>query len=252
MPILKLNREWLTGKTQFVFGDGLQNDFFVILLAVFFYTFLGVKTMKNDILDKVVDDNEILLNDLQAYIDYMDNVIITQANKNNFDLNDIRPLNFIYLLSFIGDNIYKKNPSLLKSNTTTSRIVYCYDTDKIYMALEVFIRLCIKYNQYFTLTSFGFYSGIDNSEIYRLVSAGKCNIPEKILERSEDILTAMLTDKSLNPMKILPILNYRHRWSAGILENEMVTKQRVSVESMPRFEIGTGFIKPDNDTQDNA
>lgn len=193
--------------------------------------------------EKVIDDNSVLLNDINKYIEFIDHVILEQCNIHKYDPDNIKPLNFMFILYYIGDYIYKNNKSLLKLD---NNIYGAYDPNKIGLALEVFIRLCMKYNQYFTLSSFEAYTGISHDLLYDMLSSKRGDFLQIMHKKSEDVLTLMLTDKQLNPMHVLPILNYKHRWSAGVLESELQVRDKIGVQNMPKFEIGTGFIKPDN------
>ena len=58
---------------------------------------------------------------------------------------------------------------------------------------------------------------------------------QKIMDDNEQSLEAMLHDKRINPMKVLPSLNKKHGWNLPGVSRESANKQALTAAELPQL-----------------
>lgn len=111
---------------------------------------------------------------------------------------------YIYIKVFLNNRNVLLMQDINKSN---------YDANKIYNYFMIYKRICNIYSQVLNIQGFSTML-FGTCYIYDLdnLKYNGYNIKELINVESENNLQQFLTDRRYNPMKILPILNFRHSW----------------------------------------
>lgn len=187
-----------------------------------------------DVIDKVIDDNQILLNDINKYTLYMDNIIKEQCLINDIEIKDINPSTFIYILSYIGDTVYKNNYQLIKKDSNKND----YDLDKVKLAFKVLVRLSYKYSVDINKSSFCLFIGIDGQTLWNWVSAQRIDFAKMLDEVREDLLTSMLIDRKRSGISVVAMLNHLYSWATPRQRGTESESVRITAKDMPKLGIG--------------
>ena len=67
------------------------------------------------------------------------------------------------------------------------------------------------------------------------LSTQSSDLQQKIMDDNEQSLEAMLHDKRINPMKILPSLNKKHGWNLPGVSRESANKQALTAAELPQL-----------------
>lgn len=175
-------------------------------------------------------------------IDYIENLLINE----NIDINNIKPMQWDYILINIYRDIIKPNvKKLLKDEIKTHNE---YDYIKVLNIYNIYKYIVLKYSICdISLHGFCEFSGIDKQSIYNWASASRFDLHEKIMSDNEQCLEQMLKDKSLNPMKILPILNRRHGWALPHVTKETSKKELIAREDIQAISENKQTLLPEID-----
>jgi hypothetical protein len=86
-------------------------------------------------------------------------------------------------------------------------------------------------------------TGIDKQTIYNWKSSNtRFDLHEKIMDDNEQSLEAMLHDKRINPMKVLPSLNKKHGWNLPGVSREKASNTAISLSDLPQLGTINGTI----------
>ena len=86
-------------------------------------------------------------------------------------------------------------------------------------------------------------TGIDKQTIYNWKSSNaRFDLHEKIMDDNEQSLEAMLHDKRINPMKVLPSLNKKHGWNLPGVSREKASDTAISLSELPQLGAINGTI----------
>ena len=86
-------------------------------------------------------------------------------------------------------------------------------------------------------------TGIDKQTIYNWKSSNaRFDLHEKIMEDNEQSLEAMLHDKRINPMKVLPSLNKKHGWNLPGVSREKASDTVIPLSTLPQLNAINGTI----------
>lgn len=186
-----------------------------------------------EIIDNVIDDNELLLNDINLYFKYIDNIIHQQCIENGIDINSINSANFKFILSYIGDVIYKNNYMLVKCNNNICK----YDVNKVAIAFKVLVRLCYKYGVDISKQSLALFIGCSVDVIYSWLKDDSIDFPKMIDNIREDILSSILLDPKRNPTSALAMLNHLYNWTSPLATRHENNVERISAKNMPKLSL---------------
>ncbi len=145
----------------------------------------------------------------------LEEILEAYCNECGTDKTDIPPQQWQGVLLEMYDRFFSLFPKLMKEDNATHNE---YSIDKIYIIYNIYHRLCVKYKRINNLYGFCSMVGIPQQTLYNYRDKAKLgsvrfDIIEKITQDNEASLENALQDKSINPMKILPILNRRHSWN---------------------------------------
>jgi len=167
--------------------------------------------MSDDIRTLVFTDseNKEQLNDIRLVCeDIIQNCLYELGYK---DFSYIRPLQWNYILMEIQRIIFKNNPLILHVN---DRINNQYDYKKVLAIYYLFKSLSSKYNQEINRNRFLYFTGIDSETLYNWEKAklGGFGLAEIIRRDSEQSMSEMLGDKSVNALGTIAKLNHYFGW----------------------------------------
>ena len=167
----------------------------------------------------------------------VDDLVKDYCVEHNVDENDIPPQMWNDVINTIYDLIIEPNrQQLLKINNTALTV----DEDKLYSMYSVYKRLCNSHCQVVNLKGFLDFSGLDAQTLHDWKggpSQKKSDFHKKIMTDNQQSLEAMLHDRRVNPMKVLPSLNHHHGWSQPGVTREIIERRPLSVSDLPRLGI---------------
>ncbi len=165
----------------------------------------------------------------------MNDIVSNYCIDHALDEKDIPPQIWNDIIDEIHDTLFKNNKSLLKHNPAINNE---YDIDKVLNVYNIYKRLCNSHCQVINIKGFTDLIGIDKQTIYNWAqrsSAIGFDFHEKIMNDNAQSLEAMLHDKRINPMKVLPSLNKHHGWAQPGVTREIVKPRELGVADLPRL-----------------
>lgn len=162
----------------------------------------------------------------------LEEILEAYCNECGTDKTDIPPQQWTGVLLEMYDRFFALYPKLLKDDN-----MHCnkYDIDKVYIILNIYIRLCSKYKRVVNIKGFCDLTGMDEQTVYNIndkkLGSSGFGLHEKLMKENENSLENALQDRSINPMKILPILNRRHAWNLPGVTKESSKQERLSTRS---------------------
>lgn len=202
------------------------------------------------------------MNDIQTITSVEDmpaiarDIVTKYCDRNGIEENDIFPSIWNDIISELYFELFQRCNRLLKIGDNMHNE---YDRNKVYYIYEcIYKRLCNSHCQEITLKGFCDMTGIhkqtlynwanDNKYIYNssgnvvsnsdnsmwdsdILSISRFDLHEKIMSDNEESLFALMKDRRMNPMKVLPKLNKVHGWNmAGV--SAQATKQALTSEDV--------------------
>ena len=174
-------------------------------------------------------------------ISIVKDIIAKYCAANNLDEHDIPPQIWNDIIDEIYINVFKDNTILLKDIPSPYNQ---YNQDKVlYVYNYIYKRICNNHCQEVTLKGFIDMTGIDKQTIYNWKSSkDRFDLHEKIMDDNEQSLEAMLHDKRINPMKVLPSLNKKHGWNLPGVSREKASNTAISLSDLPQLGAINGTI----------
>lgn len=182
----------------------------------------------------------------------IDTLIENTCIDRGYDIEDIKPNTWLYILYIIYNNIFSIHTEIVKSND-----LYHYNIDNILKIYDkVYYPLCVQYKQIVSIYSFLRMIGIDydifvreyNGNNYDGVTYKKRQLRKKALKDRENTLeSAMIACKS-NPIKYLAIGNRDFGWNESKLELIPENKPVITLDSipdLPKIELSDSLQLPD-------
>lgn len=174
-------------------------------------------------------------------ISIVKDIIFKYCAVNDLDEHDIPPQIWNDIIDEIYINVFKDNTILLKDEY---RLHNEYNQDKVlYIYNYIYKRICNNHCQEVTLKGFIDMTGIDKQTIYNWKSSNnRFDLHEKIMDDNEQSLEAMLHDKRINPMKVLPSLNKKHGWNLPGVSREKASDTVIPLSTLPQLNAINGTI----------
>lgn len=174
-------------------------------------------------------------------ISIVKDIISKYCAVNDLDEHDIPPQIWNDIIDEIYINVFKDNTILLKDIPS---ICNQYNQDKVlYIYNYIYKRICNNHCQEVTLKGFIDMTGIDKQTIYNWKSSNaRFDLHEKIMDDNEQSLEAMLHDKRINPMKVLPSLNKKHGWNLPGVSREKASDTVIPLSTLPQLNAINGTI----------
>lgn len=174
-------------------------------------------------------------------ISIVKDIIAKYCAANDLDEHDIPPQIWNDIIDEIYINVFKDNTILLKDIPSSYNQ---YNQDKVlYIYNYIYKRICNNHCQEVTLKGFIDMTGIDKQTIYNWKSSkDRFDLHEKIMDDNEQSLEAMLHDKRINPMKVLPSLNKKHGWNLPGVSREKTSNTAISLSDLPQLCAINGTI----------
>lgn len=195
-------------------------------------------------------------------------IVSDYCTRNEIDESDIFPTVWNDIITELCYTLFLPNKKLLKLEGSQYGE---YDKRKVFFIYEqTYKRLCNSHCQEVTLKGFCDMIGIPKQTFYlwdekynSIINSGGVNsinansnigdsdelsivridLHKKIMEDNEESLFALMKDRRVNPMKILPKLNKVHGWNmSGV--SAQATKQALTDAELPK--LGTGRNCVDN------
>lgn len=174
-------------------------------------------------------------------ISIVKDIITGYCAANDLEEHDIPPQIWNDIIDEIYINVFKDNTILLKDIPSPYNQ---YNQDKVlYIYNYIYKRICNNHCQEVTLKGFIDMTGIDKQTIYNWKSSNtRFDLHEKIMDDNEQSLEAMLHDKRINPMKVLPSLNKKHGWNLPGVSREKASNTAISLSDLPQLGTINGTI----------
>lgn len=174
-------------------------------------------------------------------ISIVKDIIAKYCAANDLDEHDIPPQIWNDIIDEIYINVFKDNTILLKdipspyNQYNQNKVLYVYN--------YIYKRICNNHCQEVTLKGFIDMTGIDKQTIYNWGSSkNRFDLHQKIMDDNEQSLEAMLHDKRINPMKVLPSLNKKHGWNLPGVSREKASNTAISLSDLPQLGAINGTI----------
>ena len=153
------------------------------------------------------------------------------------DENDIPPQIWNDIIDELYIKLFKPCNRLLK---TDNNLYNQYDVSKVeYIYINIYRRLCNSHCQEISQKGFLDMTGIGKQTLYDWaggkLSTQSSDLQQKIMDDNEQSLEAMLHDKRINPMKVLPSLNKKHGWNLPGVSRESANKQALTAAELPQL-----------------
>ena len=169
----------------------------------------------------VENSNDILLNDIGAYLEYIRNwikKIIADEGllyAEPMDSRKIYPafnyIQFTYLLGRVCDNVYRVNLELLcKPQIYNNYNKPYYDPEKVKLCYEVYQKLCGFYGFICSIEGFYLFSGIGENTLKEWLSSGYNDIYKIALENSKNAVVSDFENSKI-PLLKLAAGNYKYK-----------------------------------------
>ena len=164
------------------------------------------------VLELTSADNEDQLNTIRNVCE--DIIQNTLYELGYTEFNNIKPLQWNYVLMEIERKVFKKNPLILH---IIPNINNQYDKNKVLAIYNIFKSLCTKYNQEINQNRFLYFTGIDKQSLYNWDNNGKTKLNgfdlcAIIRNDTEQSMSEMLGDKSVNALGTIAKLNHYFGW----------------------------------------
>lgn len=161
-------------------------------------------------------------------------IITNYCLENNINEQDIPPAIWNDIIDEIHERIFYKS-NILKY---TPNINNSYDKSKVFFVYKLYKRICNKHCQEVSLKGFTDLTGIERQSIYNWSAEASTigfDFSEIIRQDNEQSLEAMLHDKRINPMKVLPSLNRKHNWNLPGVTHERSNRRSLDAAQLPRL-----------------
>lgn len=166
-------------------------------------------------------------------------IVSMYCESNDIDEKDIFPSVWNDIIDELYIKLFKPCNRLLK---TDSNLYNEYDKDKVlFIYNNIYRRLCNNHCQEVSQKGFLDMTGIGKQTLYDWASSASSDLQEKIMEDNEQSLFALMKDRRMNPMKVLPKLNRYHGWNMPGARGEPEKRKVLTVAELPR--LGDGEIK---------
>lgn len=191
---------------------------------------------------------DIKVIDQSNCISIVKDIIAKYCAANDLDEHDIPPQIWNDIIDEIYINVFKDNTILLKDIPS---LYNQYNQNKVlYVYNYIYKRICNNHCQEVTLKGFIDMTGIDKQTIYNWKSSkDRFDLHEKIMDDNEQSLEAMLHDKRINPMKVLPSLNKKHGWNLPGVSREKASNTAISLSDLPQLGAINGTIGQIQDSE---
>ena len=151
--------------------------------------------------------------------------------------DDIPPQIWNDIIDELYIKLFKPCNRLLK---TDNNLYNQYDVSKVeYIYINIYRRLCNSHCQEISQKGFLDMTGIGKQTLYDWaggkLSTQSSDLQQKIMDDNEQSLEAMLHDKRINPMKVLPSLNKKHGWNLPGVSRESANKQALTAAELPQL-----------------
>lgn len=183
-------------------------------------------------------------------------IVTRYCDRQGIEENDIFPSIWNDIISELYFELFQRCNRLLKIDDSMHNE---YDRNKVYYVYEcIYKRLCNSHCQEITLKGFCDMTGIHKQTLYNwanddkyiynssgdivntsnssmcdsdISSSSRFDLHGKIMSDNEDSLFALMKDRRMNPMKILPKLNKVHGWNmSGV--SAQATKQALTSDDV--------------------
>ena len=166
-------------------------------------------------------------------------IVSMYCRDNEIDEKDIFPSVWNDIIDELYIKLFKPCKRLLK---TDSNLYNEYDKEKVlYIYNNIYRRLCNNHCQEVSQKGFIDMIGIDKQTLYNWASSSSFDLQQKIQEDNEQSLFALMKDRRMNPMKVLPKLNRYHGWNMPGARGEPDRKKVLTAAELPK--LGGGESK---------
>lgn len=160
-------------------------------------------------------------------------IVSMYCKENGIDEKDIFPSVWNDIIDELYIKLFKPCNRLLK---TDSNKYNEYDKEKVlYIYNNIYRRLCNNHCQEVCQKGFLDMTGIGKQTLYDWASSASSDLQEKIQEDNEQSLFALMKDRRMNPMKLLPKLNRYHGWNMPGARGEPDKRKVLTAAELPKL-----------------
>ena len=186
-------------------------------------------------------------------------IIQDTCTECGYDIQNIRPTNWMYILYQIAETIFKPHPELIRefspySNEYTGN----YLLDNIETIYDcVYVPLCDKYSQ--IVSGYSLFAMIGRKDLYCMphewenrgkVTSKNTNLRQKWIHDREISLQNAMLSSNQNPVKYLAIGNHEFAWNESKPEKIEQRKPVLSLSDVPELvenKLSDDLLLPDFD-----
>lgn len=166
-------------------------------------------------------------------------IVSMYCQQNDIDEKDIFPSVWNDIIDELYIKLFKPCNRVLK---TDSNKYNEYDKDKVlYIYNNIYRRLCNNHCQEVSQKGFIDMIGIDKQTLYNWSSSASFDLQQKIQEDNEQSLFALMKDRRMNPMKVLPKLNRYHGWNMPGARGEPDQRKVLTASELPKLSDNTAL-----------
>ena len=202
----------------------------------------------------VIDHKPVVLSpdDCIKLLYHIDLLISEICTEKNYDINNIKPTHWNYIIHQIGIKLFSVHPELTKEynkalNTYDKGTILIDNLDLLFD--YVYSPLCDSYNQLKGIYPFFRMLGLNDQCVYEWerrskVTSKGVSIYQKIIKQSEESLVNNMLSSTGNPVKYIALGNHKYGWTEQEKEQIPEPKQVISLDDIPQLELSDNSQLP--------
>ena len=183
---------------------------------------------------------------------HIDLLISEICTEKNYDINNIKPTHWNYIIHQIGIKLFSVHPELTRQynkaqNTYNNGNLLVDNLDLLFD--YVYSPLCDSYNQIKGIVPFSrmlnlSYNAINDWDRRDKVTSSNTSLRKKIITASEESLVNAMLSSNQNPVKFIAIGNHKYGWSEQNREYIPEQKTVISLDDIPQLELSDNSQLP--------
>ena len=191
--------------------------------------------------------------DCKALLQQCEELITDICTECNYDHDNIKPTNWGYITTRIGQEIFSPIHYIVQERTATKNEYHggrYLDDNMLLLYDRVYLPLCMKYGQIVSSNQFFRFLSIESQDIsHQWEKRGKLtpnnvNLRQRLVNDREQTLSAAMLSSGHNPVKFLAIGNHEFGWSETQRAKPIQQRQQIALDDVP--ELTTGIELSDN------
>ena len=215
-------------------------------------------------LDKHTKSSPVTLTetDCKALLQQCENLITDICEECNYDHDNIKPTNWGYIVSRIGQEIFKPVHYIVQEENTPGQYKggRYLDDNMLLLYDNVFLPLCMKYGQIVSTNQFFRFISVEMQMISHewerrgKLTSSSINLRQRLTTDREQTLSAAMLSSGHNPVKFLAIGNHEFGWNETQRAKPIQQRQQIALDDVPELtgiELTDNRLLPDFGNDDN-